>query len=192
MGRTMNRSKQQILLRFLPGKTFDFERVASIARVESIRGVLNGDLNLAIVVNRISEEARAWQVAYRQSLLDNVLNDPSRFVLLDPREVRAELFPKVLWCQNRACGRILNCESWDSLTTRCRSCRGALAQLRFVKVHRCGEIKPLLPANCNRCQTAQHMALDMRGSERINNFRWICRNRGCSYSTSVFAGSCTA
>lgn len=193
MGRTMNRSKQQILLRFLPGKTFDFERVAAIARVESIRGALNGDLNLTIVVNRICEEARAWQTAYRPSLLDNVLNDPAsaRFVLLNPLEVRAELFPKVFWCQNRACGRVLNCESWDSLPTRCRTCRGALAQLRFVKVHRCGEIKPLLPRNCNRCHTAQHMALDTRGSERISNFRWVCRNRGCSYSTSVFADYCT-
>lgn len=192
MGRKMTRTKQQILLRFLPGKTFDFERVATIARVESIRGVPKSDLNLDIVVNRIGEETRIWQALYRPSLPDNVLNDPSRFVLLDPREVRAELFPKTLWCQNRACGRILNCESWDSLPARCRSCRGALAQLRFVKVHRCGEVKPLLPPNCNRCQTAQHMALDTRGSERISNFRWVCRNRGCSYSTSVFAGFCTA
>ena len=191
MARTMNRSKQQILLRFLPGKTFDFERVAAIARVESIRGALNSDLNLAIVVNRICEEARAWQTVYRPSLLDNVLNDSARFVLLNPLEVRAELFPRVFWCQNRTCGRVLNCESRDSLETRCRTCRGALAQLRFVKVHRCGEIKPLLPRNCNRCQTAQHMALDTRGSERISNFRWLCRNRGCSYSTSVFADYCT-
>lgn len=191
MGRTMNRSKQQILLRFLPGKTFDFERVAAIARVESIRGALNSDLNLNLVVNRISEEARVWQPAYRPSLLDNILNDPARFVLLNPLEVHAELFPKVFWCQNRACGRVLNCESWDSLPTCCQTCHGALAQLRFVRVHRCGEIKPLLPRNCNRCHTAQHMALDTRGSERISNFRWVCRNRGCSFSTSVFADHCT-
>ncbi|HEU0144799.1 MAG TPA: hypothetical protein VFQ47_08435, partial [Nitrososphaera sp.] len=188
----MRRSKQQILLRFLPGRTFDFERIATIARVESIRGVPSTDLNLGIVVNKISEEARAWQPVYRPTLQDNVLNDPSQFVLLDPREVRAELFPKVLWCQNRGCGRVYNYESRDNLPTRCRYCQGSLAQLRFVKVHRCGEIRPLQPPSCTRCKNSFQMALDTRGSERLGNFRWICRNRGCSYSVGVFGGQCPA
>jgi len=198
MRRTMRRSKQQVLLRFLPGRTFDFERIATIARVQGIRGVPSTDLNLDIVVSKVSEETRGWDPVYRRTLPSNVLNDPSQFVfndpsqfvLLDPHEVRAELFPKVLWCQSRACGRVYNYESRENLPRRCQYCQSSLAQLRFVKVHRCGEIRPLQPPSCSRCKNAFQMALDTRGSERLSNFRWICRNRGCNYSVGVFGGQC--
>lgn len=190
MGRTMRRSKQQILLRFLPGRTFDFERIATIARVASIRGVLSTDLNLGIVVNRVRKAARLWDEDYRPAIKDNILDDASKFVLLDPQEVRAEFFPKVFWCQNRTCGRVFNYESQDSFPAQCRYCRGSLVQLRFVKVHRCGELKPLLPPFCSRCKTNSQMALDTRGSERFSNFRWICRNRSCNFPTKVFSGPC--
>lgn len=36
------------------------------------------------------------------------------------------------------------------------------------------------------------MALDTRGSERLGNFRWVCRNRGCNFSVGVFGGQCPA
>ena len=60
MGRKMYRGKQQIMFNNLPGRTFDFERVATIARVTTIRGIQKTDLNIDIVLRRISEEARAW------------------------------------------------------------------------------------------------------------------------------------
>src|ERR1044072_819730 len=190
MRRIMRRSKRQVLQRFLPGRTFDFEKIARIARVESIRGVPSTDFNLAIVINKIGEEARTWKPVYRPALSDGVLNDVSQFVLLDPRQVQAELFPKVLWCQNRSCGRIYNHEGRENLPSQCRRCQGSLLQLRWVKVHRCGEIRPLTPPSCGQCNVNFHMSLDTRGSERISNFRWICRNRGCNFSLGIFGGQC--
>lgn len=191
MGRIMRRSKQQIMHRFLPGKTFDFERVATIARVQGIRGNARTEFNLNVVLRKIETQASAWEPDFRQTLRDDVLRDPSSFILLDPIEVRAELFPRVFWCQNRSCGRIVTLDSQDNLTRRCRQCRtNSLVQLRFVKVHRCGEIQPLVPPQCNRCNTSRYMALDTRGSERITNFRWICRNRGCDTKLQLFSGYC--
>lgn len=191
MGRIMRRSKQQIMHRFLPGRTFDFERVATIARVQDIRGNARTDFNLNIVLRKIEAYAEAWESDYRPTLRDDVLRDAGNFVLLDPIEVRAELFPRVFWCQNRSCGRIIGYDSQDNLSRRCRQCRTeSLVQLRFVKVHQCGEIQPLYPPQCNHCNTSRYMALDTRGSERIANFRWVCRNRGCDTKSQLFAGFC--
>ena len=191
MGLKMNRGKQQVLFNYLPGSTFDFERVATIARIVSIRGVLQTDLNAAVVLRKITEEARAWHLNYRPLLRDGVLRDPARFVLLDPRTVQAEMFPKVFWCQNRSCGRVLDYSYNDSLPPKiCLTChQGELVQLRFVRIHRCGALQPLRPPTCQQCHTASQMALDSRGSERISNFRWICRQ--CNTATSVFGGWCS-
>src|SRR5690606_6547157 len=111
----------------------------------------------------------------------------TRFTLLDPVEVQAELFPKVFRCSSLSCGHII---SGPRILNQCPKCRQQVVQLRFVKVHRCGTIQPLEPPNCPRCRNAQNMALDMRGSEKISNFRWVCRARGCSTSTKLDAGFC--
>lgn len=189
MPRTMNRGKQQVLFSYLPNRTFDFERVAAIARVVGIRGDPRIDLNMPVLLRRIAEEAGAWGEDFRPALRDEVFRHADRFVLLDPRHVQAELFPKVLWCQNHACGRVFDFSRRDSLPNQCPSCRqGQLVQLRFVKIHRCGALHPLLPPDCQECHSNAHMALDTRGSERISSFRWICRR--CNRGTGLFGGFC--
>lgn len=190
MGRTMSRGKQQILFNYLPGKTFDFERVATIARVTNIRGRQRTDLNAAVLLGKVAEDARAWEPDLRLGLRDDILRDPGRFVLLDPNDVQAEMFPKVFWCQNRQCGRIFDYSQRDVLPqSTCRVCRtGQLMQLRFVKIHRCGALQPMLPPVCQQCHTSNQMALDSRGSERLADFRWICRQ--CGRRQTLFAGRC--
>ncbi|WP_150109576.1 hypothetical protein [Syntrophobacter fumaroxidans] len=189
MARTMTRGKQQVLFNYLPNRTFDFERVAAIARVVEIRGDPRTDLNASVILRRIAEEASAWQEDFRPVLRDDVFRQADRFVLLDPRSIQSELFPKVFWCQDRRCGRIFDFSNRDSLPQQCPSCRqGRLVQLRFVKIHRCGALQPLLPPQCRQCRTANHMALDTRGSERISNFRWVCRR--CNSAQTPYGGYC--
>lgn len=184
----MSRGKQQVLLNYLPGNTFDFER-ATIARVTDVRGNQRNDLNVAVLLRKVTEDARAWQPEFRPVLRDDVLKDPSRFVLLDPTEVQSELFPKVFWCQNRRCGRVFDHSGRDSLPgEKCKVCGGGLAQLRFVKVHVCGALRPLSPYFCQQCKNTNNMALDTRGSERITNFSWVCRK--CKARAGVFGGRC--
>jgi len=187
--RTMIRGKQQVLLNNLPNRTFDFERVAAIARVISIRGNQRNDLNVSILLRKISEEVRPWHEDYRPALRDDILQHSERFVLIDPTSVQSELFPKVLWCQNHACGRVFDYRYQEQLPTECPSCQGPLIQLRFVKIHRCGALHPLLPPSCPQCHTASNMALEKRESERIRGFRWVCRT--CNQGVELHAGSCT-
>ena len=101
------------------------------------------------------------------------------------------MYPKVFWCQNRKCGRVFDYTNSDGLPREtCRECnQGKLVQLRFVKIHRCGSLQPLRPPFCRQCNSTNHMALDSRASERISNFRWICRQ--CNSVSSIFGGYCS-
>src|SRR5438128_5245227 len=130
MGRKMSRGKHQVLFNYLPGKTFDFERVATIAQITTIRGVPRSNLNTAILLQKVKEDAQSWQEDFRPVLRDEVLDDSERFVLLDPKGVQAEMFPKVFWCQNRQCGRVFDYSQSDTLPTkRCKVCqKGSLIQ----------------------------------------------------------------
>jgi hypothetical protein len=186
----MYRGKQQILFNYLPGRTFDFERIGAIAKVENVRGVVCTSLNSNVVLQRIAHEARAWDEQFRPALRDATLRDAGRFVLLDPKEVEATFFPKVLWCQR--CGQVFDISHWEYFQRNPRHCpecgESTLVQMRFVKVHRCGSIQPLLPPRCDQCHTDRNMALETRGSERISHFRWVCRN--CGHTKTVFPGYC--
>lgn len=189
MGRRMNRGKQQILLNYLPGKTFDFEKIGTIARIERIRGVPRTDLNTRLILRAVEEQARAWSEEHRPIFrdLDRVAD---RFVLVEPRGAEAAMFPLVFWCQNPRCGLIVEPRDGVPSSETCSSCRaGRLVQLRFVRVHRCGALEPLSSQHCRKCNAQQRMALDTRGSERVSDFQWVCRS--CGATTSVFAGRCS-
>ena len=186
----MTRGKQQILFNYLPGKTFDFDKSSVFAQVTSIHAVPKTELNIDLVLQAVERYASAWH----ENLVGIFRNPRSdQFVLLEPKKVSANLYPKVLWCQNQSCGRVFDYSSRDSLPRTCPDChRGRLIQLRWIKVHRCGNIEPLTPPY--RCETPNcaggQFALDTRGSERISGFRWICRR--CNHTTSVYGGYCRA
>jgi hypothetical protein len=189
MGRKMTRGKQQVLFSFLPGRTFDFEKIATIARVSKIRGIVRLDLNATLILNKIADDAKAWHPDFRPALRDEILRDTSRFVLLEPAAVSAEMFPRVLWCQNSLCGRIVDAEKSDSLPHKCPSCRiGQLIQLRFVRIHRCGALEPVVPPFCKDCKSSRFVSLDTRGGERFASFLWTCTK--CTTRLSYFAGLC--
>jgi hypothetical protein len=186
----MSRGKRQILLGYLPGRAFDFAQVGTIAKVTRVRGTPNTQLNPELVLRSVQQYANAWKDEHRAALRDPT-PDSSRFVLLDPKAVEAEMFPLVFHCQNRACGLIVVRTSSNVSSSRtCPKCRkDRLEQLRFVKIHRCGEIQPLTPY-CSNCRSNNNMSLDTRGSERISGFKWKCLT--CNRRTSIYAAQCRA
>lgn len=190
MGRRMSRGLQQVLLGYLPGKTFDFEKIGTIARVDRIRGTPRVDLNASLILRAVDDVARAWGEDYRPIFRDLDRN-VDRFALIEPRAVESAMFPLVFWCQNPRCGAILETRDDVPRAEACASCRsGRLVQLRFVRVHRCGELLPLVSPSCPKCHAPRRMSLDTRGSERVSAFQWVCR--GCGHTASVFAGRCPA
>ena len=189
MPRKMNRGKQQVLLNYLPERTFDFEKIGTIAQVRRVRGFPRGDLNLPLVLRSVQEQLNAWQPDYRP-VLQNITAAADRFVLLEPRSVDASMFPLVFWCQSPQCGHVVVRRDDPPRNADCPRCHSprSLRQMRFVKVHRCGAIEPLTPPQCDRCRHSRDMALSTRGSETFAGFQWICRS--CNSRTEVFAGWC--
>lgn len=197
MSRKLRRGKQQVLFHYLPGRTFDLGRHGIIARVGQIRGALRTDLNLDLILRAIEEELAPWQDAYRpafrgtRSSYGRVRLARDSFTLLEPRALFAEMFPLVFWCQREGCNQVLDRTNGVlPNSSTCPACqRGRLVQLRWIRVHRCGAIEPLI-GYCVQCQSGASMALETRGSERIAGFRWICRR--CHRSTSLFGERCRA
>jgi ribosomal protein L40E len=190
MPKRMNRGKNQIMYNYLPGYTFDFDKSSAIALIEHIRGDVRTDLNVDMILQAIKYQAAAW------GDLAPMFSDPrhDQFVLLEPKKVYAQLFPKVFWCQNKQCGQVFDYTHSDSIPQQviCPTCkRGRLAQLRFVKIHQCGDIKPLTPPyECSKCKTKNQFLLDTRGSERISQFVWVCRK--CGAHSTLYAGHCNS
>ena len=186
----MTRGKQQILFNYLPGKTFDFDKSNRLAQITSIRGIQKNDMNVNLVLQAVERYTSAWQ-----ENLASIFHRPrpDQFVLLQPKRVYAQTYPKVMWCQEKSCGRVFDCTGRDRLPSICSNCRkGQLIQLRWIKVHRCGHIEELTPPyRCKECNyTGSQFRLDTRGSERITGFRWICCN--CNQAINLFGGYCRA
>lgn len=193
MPEMMTRGKNQVLFNYLPERTIEFPKGAAIARVTEVDGREPTEINLQAVVRRVAKEARAWDESERPGLTDSFLSTVSNFQLVSPESASSELFPRVFWCQNRACGRVFDYQNAnDPPRAMCRACgTGLLVQMRFVTVHKCGFIGPLTPPNCERCNSRRDMALDTRGSERMQQFRWVCRSNTCGGAQQIVrAGWC--
>jgi hypothetical protein len=173
--RIMHRGKQQVMYGLLPGKMFDFQGSKEIARVKKVEGEPDNQLNLKVILKKIEKDAHAWHSDFRPDLSDEFLHDGNNFVLLDPTSVEAELFPKILLCQNRFCGHINVLIASEKLDAPCKKCNQKVSQLTFIKVHQCGALSELKPPTCSKCHNSYNIALDTRNSERLTNFRWVCR-----------------
>lgn len=189
MRKKMSRGKRSILFEYLPMKTYDFDRTGVIARTTHIRAKPNTDLNLRLVITAIERAVKAWDIKQRRLFPDALQEKANSFVLVEPINVSAEMFPLVFWCQNRQCGRVYDrSTSGIPSSISCPACKkGRLIQLRFVQVHRCGCLLPFT-LYCQACKSSANMALDTRGSERIRGFKCICRK--CGTTSSVFGRFC--
>lgn len=175
MALKQTRGKQQILFNHLPGKTFDFEKVGVISRVDSVSGDERSDINTDYIMQSVAEEAMTWLGPVRPELPDAILRSPGRFVFLDPRRVEAVMFPTVFWCRY-GCELVLECRPDHVPTsTQCPSChKHTLVQMPFVCVHNCGSLRPLTPPTCPTCHSNRNMAFRRRG-EGASGVLWRCK-----------------
>jgi hypothetical protein len=193
MGKNMEIGKQQVIFTYLPGKIFDYSKKYILAKIIAIRGSQITDINQELVLKKINDYVRNWDDNLRPALTDEILNKrQDRFLHVNPKKADSEMFPLVFLCSNPKCNRVIDCSENDRLPDRnqCPFCHhGKLHQLNFLKIHRCGSVKPLTPPyDCKNCHHKYEWALDTRDSSVIQNFVWICTN--CGTSQSVRAGNC--
>jgi len=184
-----NKSKQQVLFNYLPGKVFDFGKGSIVSRISEVKGYPYADLNAELLIKKISAEIKAWREEYRPALGNKTLDDSSRFIVVDARQASASLYPLVFICPVSNCNRVYDYTTRnDVLSSKiCPECKkGKLQQLRFVKIHRCGHIEPLRPPNCHKCGSKK-MSLITK-SAKISGFVWKCKD--CGERNDLNVGVC--
>lgn len=187
----MGRGKAQVLFNHLPESTFDYDRGFGIHRVKRIRGEAADNLDRQYIGGQVIRRVRQWNREEGSLGTTGFPDFASSYKLLKPTKVKTEFFPLLLSCQK--CGRAHFYQSPNQLAYRnedmiCAEsdCDGFISQEQFVGFHECGSIESLAPSldsqpyrkpgDCSCGQ--QRWRLDTKGSQRLQNFRWVCMNCG--------------
>ena len=173
MSSKMPRGKTSILYRYLPGKVIDFGYGNAIAKIEGWWSESLGEkVNAMRVLRRVMREKSSFDHSrgYPRVL------DPSKFSLLTPRSVRAEVYPLTFTCNE--CGKAFSFGSVSQLNRtlrghKCNRCGGKLTQMDLIYHHDCGHLwEPKVP----RC--AEHgwdyVILNKHNSNSPQDWRWDC------------------
>jgi hypothetical protein len=189
MNETEKKTKQQILYGFLPGRVIDFS--TAFAKIRSVVGDPFDEINKQVLLNKIKQQARAWAESNRPGLEDKVFEDSKIFAIVNPKGVRADLYPLVFWCENNSCNHLIDYSRQGPPNTNiCPSCKQkTLVQFRFIKAHQCGYIDEIRPPKCSNCHSDKNITLrGLLDFERFRDFQWFCKK--CKIDVDFYSGYC--
>lgn len=187
----MGRGKAQVLFNHLPGSTFDYDRGFGIHSVLKIRGELADDLDREYIGEQIIRRVRQWNKEEGSLGTRGYPDFAENYTLLTPSQVKTNFFPLLLTCENNDCGRAHYYQSSEQLAYQnseleCEECGENISQEQFVGFHECGQLESLAPSQSSNPNAkpgnctcgAQRWRLDTQGSQRLQNFRWVCMKCG--------------
>ncbi|WP_420182095.1 hypothetical protein ACNO8S_13620 [Haloarcula sp. KBTZ06] len=198
----MGRGKAQVLFNHLPQSTFDYDRGFGIHRVKQIRGEAADELDRQYIAEQVIRRVRQWNQEENSLGTTGFPEFADSYTLLKPTKVKTEFFPLLLTCNE--CGRAHFYQSPNQLAYKNREmecdesdCDGFLSQEQFVGFHECGSIESLAPSRQSQpqykpgsCSCGEtRWRLDTKGSQRLQNFRWVCMNCGNREELSQKCGS---
>lgn len=191
MNESILRGKTQILYNYLPGRVFDYGNTTAFAKIRSVSGERFDLINKQVMLYKIKQQARAWNESDRPGLEDRVFDDKDQFAIIDPKEVKADLYPLVFWCENSNCNHLVDYSKQGAPKNNvCPVCkRKSLVQFRFIKVHQCGHLEEIKPLKCNKCKSDKFISVrGLLQFERFQDFQWICKK--CNNELSFYSGNC--
>lgn len=187
----MGRGKAQVLFNHLPESTFDYDRGFGIHRVKQIQGEAAEELDRQYIGEQVIRRVRQWNKEDNSLGTTGFPNHADTYALIKPSKVKTEFFPLLFSCEE--CGRAHFYKSPNQLAYQneemeCQEedCNGAISQEQFVGFHECGSIESLAPSLKSQPQRKpgscscreQRWRLDTKGSQRLQNFRWVCMDCG--------------
>jgi hypothetical protein len=185
----MGRGKAQVLFNHLPASTFDYDRGFGIHQVSKIRGEIASNLDRDYLGEQIIRRVRQWNREGGSLGSRGYPDFADNYTFLTPTQVKTDFFPLLLTCENSSCGRAHYYQSSNQLAYRnseleCEECGGEISQEQFVGFHECGQLESLAPSQSDNphakpgsCTCGeQRWRLDTQGSQRLQNFRWVCMN----------------
>ncbi|MBO3084098.1 hypothetical protein [Cellulomonas fengjieae] len=175
----MLRSHSQVLYSFLPGAVFRHEdRV--YGQVLSVDGRRLTDLNDVVIFSEIADYLENWPEDDRYDLplpRDARMNE---YRIISPEAVRWELFPLILECTRRSCGRVRSYQNARDIAAeggRCAKCGAAQQQLRFYSAHNCGQVKKVYVP---KCPTHGYDEISFDNTGSFLTATWRCHGPGCN------------
>ncbi len=184
----MSRGLSQVLYNYLPEKTFDYENGECIGKVFELRMEEVVDIDSDRLIASIAKYTNAWG-----SRIDNLKLRKHLLIFGRPTRVLFNLFPLSFQCLS--CERVKTFPSEKDYVSSgglggCVECgrNARFEQLYHLLVHECGYASGIVPPKCKWCDSARHARLDLRGSQRASDFRWICR--GCSSKLGPVQRAC--
>src|ERR1700676_534353 len=191
MNEKFERGKQQILYNYLPGRIIDFGNTAAFAKIRSVSGDRYDLVNKQVLINKIKQQGRAWDESFRPGLEDRVFEDLSVFAIINPKGVKADLYPLVFWCENSDCNHLVDYSRQGAPNDNtCPSCKKkSLIQFRFIKAHQCGYLEEIKPPKCGKCHSDKYVSVrGLLQFERFRDFQWYCKK--CNCEIKFFGGFC--
>lgn len=198
----MGRGKAQVLFNHLPQSTFDYDRGFGIHRVKQVNGEAADELDRQYIGKQVIRRVRQWNQEEDSLGTTGFPEFADSYTLLKPTKVKTEFFPLLLTCNE--CERAYFYKSPSQLAHKNKEmvcnesgCDGFLSQEQFVGFHECGSIESLAPSQKSQphlkpgacsCKKTRWQ-LNTKGSQRLQNFRWVCMNCGNQEELSQQCGN---
>lgn len=182
----MQRSKTQVLYRYLPDAVF-FHEDGYYAQVHHVNGERVADINRRVLLDELAAELANWQPD--QVGIPNPHTNPDEFRILEPTDVSFDIFPLTFECTNAHCRKIRRWwqqkkvvdDTAGAGALQCVSCGSKMRQLRYLTAHNCGAMQPIHTPTCGACGNSDNVYLEDVGSFLSSS--WQCRT--CGWSQSV-------
>ncbi len=186
----MQRSRSQTIYRYLPGAVFLHEDgfIAKTWKVEGDR--IEHRVNKKALLNAVDSAIKQWPEEKRKIPLPSKAG-PSEFIVLEPAEVKWDVWPSTFQCSDKNCGRVRRFFNADQVVSyadahgglRCQTCGRRMEQLPYFAAHACGSIKEMYTPACKNCGR-EHVYLNDTGSFETSS--WRCRNCGYHIQSTRF------
>lgn len=181
----MTRGMSQVLYNYLPGKTFDLKGGINIGIVERIKGESAKNLkDTGKLFKQIKKYTAGWDKDHLIGF-DNFDSKRDSYIFEKPKYVSYNIFPLTFKCTK--CKRVYDYKDLREVEKKnpkliClygEECKGTkLKQVYQVAIHQCGKIQGLHPIRPEKCECddwQQNIILDDKRSQKIADFRWVCK-----------------
>jgi hypothetical protein len=168
----MQKTRSQVLFRFLPGSVYIHEDGFVARSISSDMNVADSIVNKRVLLDELKSQLEHWPQHRIAGIPRPGVVADSEFVLIEPTRINWEVWPLLFTCTNGACRRARSFrDARQALRAansphglRCTACGSRLQQLRYYAAHACGRIVPMHMPKCRTCNSYDHIYLEDTGS----------------------------
>ncbi len=191
-GRTMERSRIQVIYNHAPEQTYEFGNGNAIVKTQFVDKAFNPsgveNINRVVMASRLLPLLRGapelMGVVFAADAADRLANNlqPVR-----PGRIKAVIFPLTFRCKRCKHVWLVNSRTMRSLRCPRDASHGPGQQIRHMAVHdECGEAQSLYVPGCSEGHGNAWIELH-DAPQSTSQWRWRCRVPGCSWTRPVMS-----